>query len=185
MLRTRAEVGRLRRGKVLRSIGQALRRNAAHTEFRVVHLSIQHNHLHLLVEAQHANALSRGMQGFAIAAARAINRSLQRRGRVFAFRYHATEITNPRQTRHALAYVLNNWRRHREDERSERTRQAALDPYSSAIVFDGWSEAASFVVPAGYEPLPVARAQTWLLRVGWRQGGTLLGVRERPGRLHR
>ena len=102
---------------------------------------------------------------------------------MFAFRYHATEVTNPRQARHALAYVLNNWRRHREDDRSERARRAALDPYSSALLFDGWSVATPFVVPADYVPLPVAPAQTWLLRVGWKQGGALLGVRERPGRL--
>src|SRR5688500_4696875 len=34
--------------------------------FRIVHLSIQSNHVHLLVEASDRDALSRGMQGFQI-----------------------------------------------------------------------------------------------------------------------
>ena len=183
VLRTRSDVMRLRRGEVLRAIRGALRRSASHVAFRVVHISIQHNHLHLLVEAEHKLALSRGMQGFAIAAARAINRSGRRTGKVFAFRYHATPITNPRQARHALAYVLNNWRRHREDQRSQAARKAAIDPYSSAIVFDGWSEVQSLAIPEDYEPLPVTRPETWLLRRGWRLGGPLIGPRERPGRI--
>ena len=160
-----------------------MRRNAKHVAFRVVHISIQHNHLHLLVEADGKLALSRGMQGFAIAAARAINATAGRTGKVFAFRYHSTAITSPRQARHALAYVLNNWRRHREDQRSQPALKAAIDPYSSAIVFDGWNEVQSFAIPEDYEPLPVARPETWLLRRGWRLGGPLIGLRERPGRI--
>ena len=39
----------------------------------------------------------------------------RRRGNVFVDRYHAEKITNPRQARRALAYVLNNWRKHFED----------------------------------------------------------------------
>ena len=44
-----------------------------------------------------------------------INKTLERTGKVFQFRYHRVDITTPRQMRCALAYVLNNWRRHRED----------------------------------------------------------------------
>lgn len=182
VLRTRRDVARLRRGEVLRAIRRALRRIARRGDFRVVHMSIQHNHLHLIVEADHKVALSRGMQGFAIAAARSINGVLGRRGKVFAFRYHATEITNPRQARHALAYVLNNWRRHGEDERGQRERAAAVDPYSSGIAFDGWKERSSFPIPDGYVPLPVVRPQTWLMQKGWQLGGPKIGLRERPGR---
>jgi hypothetical protein len=46
---------------------------------------------------------------FAISAAKNINRAAGRkRGTVFAYRYHATAITNPSQARKALSYVLNN-----------------------------------------------------------------------------
>ena len=184
VLRTRGDVRRLRRGYVLRKVRRALhvvaRREAG---FRVVHMSIQHNHLHLLVEAENKLALSRGMQAFAISAARAINRSQRRTGKVFAFRYHATAITSRRQTRHALAYVLiNNWRRHDEDRRgNRRAARALVDPYSSSVSFEGWSVGV-FAVPDDYVPLAVSAARTWLLREGWKMYGAI-EPREVPGTL--
>jgi len=182
VLRTGAEVGRLRRGEVLRAVRRALKTVSSRTAFRVVHMSIQHNHLHLLVEAEDKLALSRGMQALAIAAAKAINRSRGRTGKVFEYRYHRTEITNPRQARHVLAYVLNNWRRHHEDERGERAALALVDPYSSGISFTGWRGTSSFSIPDGYVPLPVSRPETWLLRVGWQVHGAI-DLREVPGGL--
>jgi REP element-mobilizing transposase RayT len=177
VLRTRADVRRLRKGYVLRELRRALRVIGARVGyFRIVHISIQHNHLHLLVEAENKLALSRGMQAFAISAARAINRSQRRTGKAFAFRYHATEITNRRQSRHALAYVLNNWRRHAEDG-----RQALVDEYSSGVLFEGWS-CGAFRVPETHVPLEVQPARTWLLREGWKLYG-LIAPREVPGAL--
>lgn len=128
VLRTRGDVGRLRRRLVFQAVKRAMRRMlVSASSFRVVHASIQHKHLHLLVEADSKQALSRGMQALAINAAKAINRSLGRTGRVFEFRYHATAITSPRQARNALAYVLNNWRRHREDVANVRAADAYID----------------------------------------------------------
>jgi REP element-mobilizing transposase RayT len=154
------------------------------TSYRVVHVSVQHNHIHLLVEASGTAALSAGMQQLAAAIARGINRALHRRGHVFAFRFHATEIDNPRQARNTLAYVLNNWRRHREDERGPQQRAALLDPYSSAIALDGWRGYGRFTAPRDYGPLPVAPPRTWLLAVGWRAHGDL-DPRATPGPLAR
>jgi len=182
VLRTRKDVPRLRRGKTYTAIARALRRTLAKTTFRVVHTSIQRNHLHFLVEANDRAALSHGMRSLAITAARAINRVLGRTGKVFAFRYHATAIASPRQMRNALSYVLNNWRRHDEDESCEAAHRATLDPYSTAIHFRGWREAERFAAPSGYEPLPSAAPETWLLRVGWERHGRISAF-DVPGRL--
>jgi len=182
-LRVKEDVKRLRRGYVLRKLRRAVRVVARREAvFRVVHMSIQHNHLHLLVEALNKKELARGMQAFAISAARAINRAQQREGKVFAFRYHAVEIRNRRQTRHALAYVLNNWRRHAEDTHSgRRALRAAVDPYSSGVLFDGWTIGAPRV-PDDFVPLEVKGARTWMLREGWQMYG-LIAPREVPGPL--
>ena len=144
---------------------RAFRAIAGKHAFRIVHISIQQNHLHLLVEADDGLALSRGMQSLNISLARQINRACGRRGKVFAHRFHATPISSPRQARNALAYVLNNWRRHAED----RVATAALDRFSSAISFDGWRESTRFAIPEDYTPLPVVRPQTWLLAIGWKR----------------
>ena len=179
VLRTEESVGRLRCGPVYRAIGKVLA-GIEVEEFRVVHLSIQHNHLHLLVEAGSKAELSKGMQRFASAAARAINGVMERKGKVFRYRFHATEIKNPRQTRHVLSYILNNWRKHREDRRGERARAAHVDPYSSGVTFAGWQGGKFEKLPEGYEPLPVASARTWLASEGWKRHGEI-GLREVPG----
>jgi putative transposase len=155
-----------------------LARYLARDDFRIAHISIQQSHLHLLVEASSKRALTWGMQSFAINASRAINELDGGCGKVFPDRYHATQITTARQARRALAYVLNNWRRHREDWHDGRRLTAKLDPYSSAISFAGWTS--TFVVPVNYVPLPVSAPRSMLLRDGWKQHG-LLDPFEVPG----
>lgn len=149
--------------------------------FRIVHLSIQTNHIHLLVEASDRDALSRGMQSFEISAAKWINRAVskrfkrRRRGGVFADRYHDEPIKSPLQARRALTYVLNNWRKHERD-RTVTSSKWRVDPFSSGVLFTGWQELAErgllrWNIPDGYVPLTVLEPRTWLLRVGWRRHG--------------
>lgn len=187
VLRTLPDVGRLRKGKIYRAIRTALSRQAGKLGFRVCHMSIQKNHLHFLVEAGGKVALRLGMQGLAISAAKAINKALKRKGKVFQYRYHATAITSPRQARHALSYVLNNWRRHNEDESTRAARFAAIDPYSTARSFTGWKEADEAVMPTGFkffQPLEIAAPRTWLLSVGWTKAkSSSISVWETPGSL--
>jgi REP element-mobilizing transposase RayT len=184
-LRTLPIVGRLRKGKIYRALRKTLGRLLGKHGFRVCEMSIQKNHLHFLVEAGGKVALRLGMQGLAISAAKAINKALKRKGTVFAFRYHATAIKTPKQARHALAYVLNNWRRHREDETTQASRVAAIDPYSTARTFTGWRETDEVVMPAGfqaYQPLEVTPPRTWLLTTGWKKHPAI-SVWETPGSL--
>jgi REP element-mobilizing transposase RayT len=60
---------------VLQGIHAALAGGHKHN-FRVVHFSVQSNHLHLIVEASDKDSLSRGMQGLTVRMARAVNRAL-------------------------------------------------------------------------------------------------------------
>jgi REP element-mobilizing transposase RayT len=183
-MRVAPELSRLRRRDGYHAVRKAMQVVLPRTDFRIVHASIQANHVHLLAEAESKDALARGVQAFQISAARKLNqaesarRGRVRRGPVFPDRYHAEVISTPRQARHALAYVMNNWRRHKED-RAPHARQWILDPYSSAISFKGWTER-SWDPPASYDPLPVCAPQTWLLREGWKRAGPI-GVFTVPG----
>ena len=141
--------------------------------FRIVHYSVQTNHLHLIVEARGREALARGLQGLFIRVAKALNKVWGRTGTVFADRYHDHVLRTPREVRSALAYVLNNARRHRRRSTamaSDGRRVTCPDPYSSGWWFDGWKE--RFTVK-GLERAsrPVAAGRTWLLNVGWRRHG--------------
>jgi len=141
---------------------------ASTSRFRVLQFSIQVDHLHLLVEADTPTGFERGVRGLAIRVAKTVNRVLGRRGRVWGDRYHARLLRTPREVRNALIYVLNNFRKHMRAARG-------LDPCSSARWFDGWRTTSGQVVEAP----PVARACTWLARVGWRRHG-LIDVDECP-----
>jgi REP element-mobilizing transposase RayT len=188
VLRVVSELGNLRRRAIYKAMRWATITAAKREDFRIVHLSIQRTHVHLLVEAKHRTALARGVQGFQISAAKLMNaaisvrREVRRRGQVFADRYHAEVIASPRQARHALAYVLNNWRKHRED-RDGRAKSWLVDPFSSGAVFPGWKELEPrllmWKLPATYEPMVVWLPKTWLLREGWRRHG-LIRCREVP-----
>lgn len=81
---------------------------------RVTHLSIQGNHLHLVVEAASKEALSRGMQGLTVRLARGINKVLGRKGKVFEDRYHANVLRSTRAVRNVIRYVRNNRKIHLE-----------------------------------------------------------------------
>ncbi len=144
------------------------------SDFRICHVSVQGNHVHLIVEADNHMALARGMQGFQIACARRFNITTRRTGRVFADRYHPRPLATLRETRNALAYVLNNWRRHREDAHA---RHLAFDPFASARAFDGW---ANDPRRAHLEFAPVVMPTTWHLTTGWRRYGPL-SPHQRPG----
>jgi putative transposase len=188
VLRVVEAVGNLRRRCVYHAVREATLTTARREDFRIVHLSIQRTHIHLLVEANDKLALARGMQGFQISAAKHINAAIswrqpgqRRRGTVFPDRYHAAVITSPGQAKHALSYVLNNWRKHREDG-AETARDWQVDWFSSAVMFPDWSEYgdAPFLWrgPPSYEPLLVFRPRTWLLHEGWKKQGTAISLHD-------
>jgi hypothetical protein len=120
---------------------------------------VQADHVHLIVEAESKTALSSGMRGFAIRAARRLNRDglRRRKGRVWGDRYHRHDLATPPEVRHALVYVLANGVKHGATAPGER------DPFSSAPWFDGYVNLSA--APA--EASPTRPPDTWLLREGW------------------
>jgi len=150
-----------------------------------VHFSVQADHLHLLVEARDARALSNGVRGLSVSIARRLNALVRRHGRVFADRWHGRALTTPRAVRHALVYVLANHRKHG-------SRRPGVDPYSSAPYFSAFRELGGRA-PVERDPRTMPRAlalahdepprpctpKTWLLRVGWAHHGSI-SMRDAP-----
>lgn len=157
----------LRTFRVARAIGLTFRESTAShrrrkTGFRVIHFSIQGNHLHLIVEALGRLGLRRGLRGLGVWLSRRINRALGREGQVLADRYHARPLTSPREVRNGIVYVLQNHRHHEPSA-------YLVDEKSSGLWFDGWERrlAAPATTP------PVAAPRTWLARLGWRRHGLI------------
>jgi hypothetical protein len=176
-IRVRKDVPSLRIARLVGALERGFRHGAERGDFRVVHYSMQHDHVHLLVEAEGARALASGMKSVTTRLARAVNRIHFRRGPVVDGRFHHRALATPREVRSALAYVLMNSRKHaaaRGEALAARAR--TLDPASSGRWFEGWSEPQA---PPADRPA-VAEARTWLLRAGWQRHG-LIRTDEIPG----
>jgi len=157
-------------------LSAAVRDAIARTEgslFRVVHFSVQQDHVHGIVEAEGRDDLVSGIQGLAIRIALAIKKVV-RVDKVWGDRYHARALATPREVRHAIAYVLLNFRKHLR-------ASAGIDPHSSGPWFAGWAQQP---IRRSNQPSPTSSPRTWLAAVGWRRAG-LIDVRETPGPANR
>lgn len=181
----RSEFRQLRQQFVFPSVRLAIVRAAhcAPESFRIIHWSVQYDHVHLIVEAESGQALSRGMQGLAVRIARYVNDLLGRRGRFWADRWHGRELSTPRAVRNALVYVLMNFRKH-----ARGFIAAGVDALSSALHSDVWAHGAPLTLVTAHrsERAPprvaapsVAPARTWLATTGWRRHG-VIRFEERP-----
>jgi REP element-mobilizing transposase RayT len=164
-LRVRPEVWNLRSRRSFRVVARALEAAREWTSARVVHYSVQGNHLHLVAEASDRKVLARRIAGLEVRIARAMNKLMNRTGRVFADRYHARALSTPLEVRRVIEYVLKNHAHH------VGRRAPAFDSYSSARWFDGWRSMPELAAATG-TPL-VLRPRSWLLRIGWRRHGLL------------
>jgi REP-associated tyrosine transposase len=148
-MRVCGDAAKMRSKACFRAIAPALAGGRERFGFRLVHFSVQSNHLHLVAEAEDRVSLARGMQGLGVRIAKALNRVLGRRGKVFADRYHAHILRSAREVANAIAYVLGNMRVHAA-RRGVRLHPEAVDPMSSE-----------------WEREIVVKPRTWLLRWGW------------------
>jgi putative transposase len=134
---------------------------------RVLHFSVQSNHIHLLIEANDRAHLMKGMKGLAVRVAKGLNELLGIRGSVWADRYFARALATPREVRNALIYVLRNRTKHVGD--------ASFDPRcSAAYLADGWHpELVPPIARGSPSDWPVACPGSWLAAVGWKRLGLL------------
>ena len=149
-IRVRREVWNLRTHRCFRALRRAFTEGCERFGFRLVHFSVQGNHIHVIVEAPDQVALGRAMKGLEVRMARALNKVMGRRGAVFADRYHAHLLATPSEAARAVLYVLDNWR---IPARREGTpAPEGIDPGCSA----SWRE---------HQPPLMCEARCWMLRV--------------------
>ena len=150
-VRVRAEIWRLRSHRCFRALKRAFAGGCARFGFRLIHFSVQGNHIHCIVEAPDAVTLGRAMKGLEVRMARALNKVMSRRGQVFADRYHAHLLTSIQEAAFSLRYVLENRRVHAL--RAGLPAPDGIDPLCS----DAWRD---------HSPLLVRDPEFWLLQVG-------------------
>ncbi len=142
----------LRSARSARVIERSLLAGVRRGGLRVVQVSVQGNHVHLLVEADGKEALTRGMRGLAIRLAKGMNRMMGTPGRVIADRYHARALRTPTEVRTVMHYLRHNHRHHVPLVASD-----FVDHFVASAVQGG---SCTFL----------AAPTLWLLKVGWRRG---------------
>jgi REP element-mobilizing transposase RayT len=162
----------------------------------VVHYSVQHDHLHLIVEGRDRHDLSAQMRKLFSRVALVVNAIARRRGSLFRDRHHREELDCPTKTRRALVYVLFNDRKHHAQNGGAITDSLLSDVDDrSSIAWlddDDWDERArpppeviarlrarDANVGDGGEPRSAPK--TWFAQAGWRlRGGGALKLHELP-----
>ena len=160
-------------------IVEAIKR-ASKPNFRIVHFTIQVDHLHLIVEADDAESLAGGMKGLLCRVACGLNKAWQRTGAVFPRRFHDFALRSIRAARNALVYVLNNHHKHGVALRRPGWSRRP-DEFSSGKYFDGWADHEQEYSPD--QPGAYVAKGGWKLTIGWRKHYPLIRIDERPGRL--
>lgn len=168
-VRVREGIPSLRRKAFVEEIRKSFHQACERGDFRLVHYSVQEDHLHLLVEAENSDALGRGMKSISARIARAANRVFERAGTVLEGRYHVHLLATVAEAWNALRYVLSNVRKHSQKRFGSRPLPL-LDWASSGRWFAGWARNAP---AARHRPREVALPRSWLLREGWKRRGLL------------
>ena len=148
-VRVRRHVWNLRSRRCYRRVGECLEEAVGRFGLRVIEYSVMGNHIHLIVEADDATALTRGMQGLSIRIAKSLNALMGRSGRIFDDHYDGRLLKTPTELVRAIAYVLRNHEHH--------FGAVGRDPFSS----DG--------LAADHRRARLAIPISWLLTVGWRR----------------
>lgn len=103
----------------LRVLKRAIK-NAGTHGLRVVHFSMQSNHIHLIVESTSNEVLTRGMRSLTITFAKGL-----KKGSIQIERYHLHVLRSLKETKNAVHYVLFNQQKH------SNLKTAYMDEYSS------------------------------------------------------
>ncbi len=81
--------------------------NGRRAGLRIVHFSFQKNHVHLIIEADSNDVLTKGMRSVTVTMAKGL-----KRGRIQTQRYHLHVLKSLRETKNAVHYVLFNEQKH-------------------------------------------------------------------------
>jgi REP element-mobilizing transposase RayT len=120
ILRTKANL----KNKMVLTILKRSIMNARKMGLRVIHFTLEYDHVHLLIEADNNFILGKGMQAFGVTFSKAINRMRKIKGGVYKHRYHFRKIVGARQLKNVLNYIFKNGIKHK-------TTNCLINPFHS------------------------------------------------------
>lgn len=129
--------------------------NARKQGLNILHSSLMTNHVHLIVEADSNEILTRGMRSLTITMSK-----LLQKGRIQIERYHLHVLKTFREVKHAVQYVLFNQQKH------DSGTYSVIDEYSSLLSLkQGLSLARKFAYKSRMT-LKIQKGDVWELDSG-------------------
>ena len=111
-------VGHIRNKDFLRILKRAIL-NSRRKGLRILHYSVQSNHVHFIIEADDNHYLERGMRSLTVTLVKGIKTAQLQR-------YHLHVLRSVRETKNAVHYVCHNEQKH--------TGKRNIDSYSSVCL---------------------------------------------------
>jgi putative transposase len=170
-MKVKRGVPSLRQRMFLKGFKQSIQ-GARDYGLHVVHYSLLHNHIHVIIEAKNNKALGAGIRSLAGRFGKFIRKNSEKRlkGSVFTGRYHMRALKTPTEMKNALEYVLLNQAKHSN-------RIEHMDHYSSADQFTEWQKLLGKRFKnliqdevedlAASPDLYLSPPRSWLCRQGW------------------
>jgi REP element-mobilizing transposase RayT len=111
---------------VLKALRHAILR-ARLQGLRIIHYSLEHDHIHLYAESDDNKILARAMKALGGSLIKKINKYFKVKGRCYKTRYHLRILRSATEVKNVINYILKNGIKHK------RTK-SVIDPYNSALV---------------------------------------------------
>lgn len=124
--------------------------NARAQGLKVIHFSLQHNHVHLIVEATNNSILTSGMRSLTVTMTKGL-----KMGKVQLERYHLHVLKSIRETKHAVHYVLFNQQKH------EKGTSSQIDEYTSLLGLNNAIELIRKFAVAKKMSLKIRKGEIW------------------------
>ncbi|MFA6237633.1 MAG: transposase [Bacteriovorax sp.] len=121
----------LRSKSILKTLHTSIKK-ARHKGLRIIHYTLEYDHIHLLVESDNNETLGRGMQSFGISFSKGINKIKATSGKVFKTRYHFRKLMTPKEVKNAINYIFGNSIKHKN-------AISVVSPYNSMIALENLS----------------------------------------------
>lgn len=129
-VKIRREKADLKNKSILLLLKRAIQRGRR-KGLKIIHYSLEYDHVHMLVEAEDNTTLGVGMQAFGVSLAKGINKIKKKAGEVYKHRYHFRKITSALELKRVMSYIFNNGVKHG-------TAQNVLNPFSSIRAERKW-----------------------------------------------
>lgn len=115
---------------ILKILRHAIQR-ARWKGLRVIHYSLEHDHVHLFAEGENNLILSKAMQGLGVSLSKRINSALKIKGQRYKTRYHLRVLKSATEVKNVINYILKNVIKHKRCK-------TIINAFNSALVLHDW-----------------------------------------------